>query len=151
MPRHFLELPLCSPLAVHLPPPPAPRAAVIKAINDIVIDGLSLGTYGSLTGGYFSTDRTQGSCAAYLQQQQQLAVGDILTPLSFNQLAGIFFVLVLGAGASLVVWGLFMIAAKMDSKKLAAQGVNTVRRLAPHAHRPPVHFTSRCLPARSRA
>lgn len=66
---------------------------MIKALDDLVINGISLGTYGSLTADFFGTDRTQGSCAAYLKEQSIMANSDALAPLSFDQLAGIFFVL----------------------------------------------------------
>jgi hypothetical protein len=68
---------------------------VLDALNALMVTAVTYGDYAVGTGlGTFGVDR--GVCAAFIAQQNALAFSYDLQPLSFQQLSGIFFVLVRG-------------------------------------------------------
>lgn len=96
-------------------------AAEIDALSSLVVTAVAFGDYGVGTGiPTFGGDRP--TCAAYLAQQVALANSYDLQPLSFTQLSGIFFVLVLGMGSAGLVWLLFYVKERTLGTNFRASG-----------------------------
>ena len=82
-------------------------SAVVAALSNVVAGAITYGDYAVMVAGNFPGGNRADACSSYLAIQDSLLANQILNPLSFTQLAGIFFVMALGIGAATIMWSLF--------------------------------------------
>lgn len=81
--------------------------ATMVALDSLAVAAVSFGDYqAGVSADNFPSDRTQ-ACQAFDSAVSAQLSADLLSPLSFKQLAGIFFVVVMGIGMAAFSYGFF--------------------------------------------
>ena len=97
-------------------------AATVAMLNQVVSVLTTLGDFQVQAGvqNFPPSGARAAACDAALALQGAAGTVDPLQPLSFDQMAGVFFVLAMGVGASLFVWGVFTLHERRNARLEAA-------------------------------